>query len=121
MASEKTKNPVPLSDILGPFLHKHLQNSDQGFGIRLWQNWSRFATNDILKQSRPVSYQDGRLILWVSHSTELQELDFYTEELKHKINTHFGKQWVREIHFTLNRDILKNSEQTAKLLQDLQD
>ena len=120
MTKEKTQKPTPLSEILPSFLKECLKNSEQSFGIRLWQNWSLFAIHKVLKNTRPVNYKAGRLVLWVSPSTDLQELGFHTEDLKQKINTHFKKDWVREIHFTLNRDILKLREQTAKLLQEIE-
>lgn len=115
---KKTKEPTPLSDILSTFF-QHLSKSDQWFSIKLWQSWPELASIDILKQTRPVSFQNGRLVLWVENSVELQELSFYIEELKNKINSHFEKQWVKEIHFTLNKDILKKREQSAKLLQKI--
>ena len=93
MTERKPKNPVPLSQVLNHFFHQHLEhNSDQWFGLHLWRNWSQFATNDTLIQTRPVSYQNGRLVLWVKNSVEAQELGFYTEELKQKINTPFFKK-----------------------------
>ncbi len=119
MINNKTNKPVLLSDILNSFFNNHLQESDQWFGIKLWHSWPRFATTSILKQTKPVSYQNGRLVLWVSNSVELQELGFQTEELKDKINSYFEKQWIRTIHFTLNKNILKKREQSAKLLRKI--
>lgn len=117
--NNKTKEPVPLSDILHTFFNKQCKESDQWFGVKLWQNWSKLATSDILKQTKPVSFQNGRMVLWVKSSVELQELSFYIEELKDKINSHFEKQWVKEIHFTLNKNILEKRKLSAKLLQKI--
>ena len=117
--NKKVKEPTPLFDILNTFFNQHLSKSDQWFGIKLWQNWPELATTDILKQTKPVSYQNGRLILWVANSVELQELSFHIEDLKDKINSHFKKQQVKDIHFTLNKDILKKREQSVKLLQKI--
>lgn len=117
--NKKIKEPAPLSDILNTFFTQHLKKSDQWFGIKLWQHWPELTTSDILKQTKPVSFQNGRLVLWVADSVKLQELSFYIEELKDKINSYFDKQWVKDIHFTLNPDILKKREQVAKLLQKI--
>ena len=116
---KKTKEPTLLSDTLNTFFTQHLNKSDQWFGIKLWKHWPELATSNILKQTKPVSYQKGRLVLWVANSVELQELSFHIEDLKDKINTHFKKQRVTDIHFTLNKDILKKREQSAKLLQKI--
>jgi hypothetical protein len=116
---KKPKEPAPLSDILNTFFTQHLNKSDQWFGIKLWQHWPEMATSDILRQTKPVSFQKGRLVLWVANSVELQELSFHIEELKDKINTHFERHWITDIHFTLNKDILKKREQSVKLLQKI--
>lgn len=115
----KTKEPVLLSDILHTFFNQKWEQSDQWFSIKIWQSWDGLATTDLLKQTKPVSFQTGRLVLWVGNSVELQELSFCIEELKDKINAYFDKQWVKEIHFTLNKDILKKREQSAKLFQKI--
>ena len=111
------KEPVPLSTLLSKFFDTHLEKSDAGFNFQLWQNWPQFATTDILSATRPVSLHKGRLVLWVGSSVELQELSFHTEELKKKINTHFKKELVRDIYFTVNKELLKKRERAAKLFQ----
>jgi len=117
--NRKTKEPNPLSSILNTFFNKHPATSDQLFGTKLWQNWSRLAMSDIAAHTKPVSYQKGRLVVWVANSIELQELSFHVEALKHKINSHFGKKWITDIHFTVNKDLVKKREQSAKLLQKI--
>ena len=116
------KTPIEftrLSELIYPFLDKMLKNSDQWFAFKLWQCWPELAQNDILKQSQPVSFQKGRLVLWVTHSVELMELSFQMEELKQKINSHFKKQWVKEIHFTVNKEILKKRQKSVQALSQI--
>ena len=117
MNNKETKTLTPLSDILNHFFKEQLGESDQWFAIELWRHWPRLTTQAILQQTKPVSYQKGRLVLWVANSVELQELSFHIEELKEKINTHFKKEWIRDIHFTLNKDILRKREQSMKFFQ----
>ncbi|MYE07816.1 MAG: DUF721 domain-containing protein [Oligoflexia bacterium] len=119
MINKNREEPLLLSHILNDFFNTHFTESDQWFGIKLWHSWSKFTTKKILKQTKPVSYQKGRLVLWVDNSVELQELHFYIEELKQTINAYFQKQWVTEIHFTLNKDILKKREQSVRWLKKL--
>ena len=118
-SSQKIKEPILLSHILNTFFNKHLAASDQLFSTKLWQNWSRLAMPHIAAYTKPVVYQKGRLVVWVANSVELQELSFHVETLKHKINTYFGKQWITDIHFTVNKDLLKKREQSARLLQKI--
>ncbi|MDE0119975.1 MAG: DUF721 domain-containing protein [Bdellovibrionales bacterium] len=119
MINKKREEPVLLSHILNDFFNMHFTKSDQWFGIRLWHSWSKFTTKNIFKQTKPVSYQNERLVLWVDNTVELQELYFYIEELKQTINAYFQKPMVKEIHFTLNKDILKKREQSAKWLKKI--
>ncbi len=113
------KQPVPLSDILHTFFQDRLNKTDQGIEIKLWQNWSQFATPEVLKCAKPVNYQNGRLILWVAHSVELQELSFHLEDLKQAINSYFKKNWVKDIYFTVNKDLLNKKENSLKFLQKI--
>ena len=111
--------PTLLADILYPFLDKVLAKSDQWFALKLWQCWPELATTDIMKKSRPVSFQNGRLLLWVNHSVELMELSFHLEELKTTINSRFGQNRVRDIHWTLNKDVLEKRKKSTKVLQKI--
>ena len=120
MSNNETKQLILLSDILDNFLKKQLvKESDQWFAVKLWQHWPQLTTQTTLQQTKPISYQKGRLVVWVAHSVELQELSFYIEELKDKINSHFKKQWITDIHFTLNKDLLKKREKSMKFFQEL--
>ena len=114
-----TEELTALSDILYPFLDNALKNSDHWFALKLWQCWPELATTDLLKQSRPVQFQNGRLLLWVSHSVQLMELSFQIKELKDKINSYFEKPWVQDIHWTLNTDTLKSREKSAQILSKI--
>lgn len=111
--------PVPLSDILQTFFQNRLNNTDHGIEIKLWKNWSHFATTEILKCAKPVNYQNGRLILWVAHSVALQELSFHLEDLKQAINSHFKKDLIKDIYFTVNKDLLNKKVKTLKFLQKI--
>ncbi len=111
--------PALLADILYPFLDSLLTKSDHWFALKLWQCWPELATTDLMRKSRPVSFQKGRLLLWVNHSVELMELSFHIEELKTAINNRFGKNRVRDIHWTLNKDILDKRKKSVKAFQKI--
>lgn len=108
----KTTKPILLVNILQDFFNKHLEQSDQGFAIKLWKKWHLFNFSKIITKTKPLSYQNGRLVLWVANSVELQELNFHKEELKQNINSYFKKTWIKEIFFTTNTDLLKKREQS---------
>ncbi len=116
---KENTNPAPLSEVLHTFFKTYLNKTDQGFGIKLWQNWPKFASTEILKHTKPVSYQSGRLVLWSANSVEIQELSFQVEDLKQAINNYFGKVWVKDIYFTVNKDILNKRENSFHILQKI--
>ena len=117
--SIKTGEFTLLADILHPFLDKTLSKSDKWFAFKLWQHWSKLGTADIIKQSRPVHFQKGKLVLWVDNSVQLMELSFQIEELKNNINTHFKKKWVTDIHFTVNKEVLQKRKKSAYILSKI--
>ena len=107
----------PLADMVRAFFKKQLFKSDQWF--ELWEHWPQWSKTEILQNTRPVSFKNGRLTLWVENSVALQELSFQTEELKNQINTEWGKEQIKTIHFTVNKDILEKRKQSAKILQKI--
>ena len=78
MANKNIKEPILLSNILNDFFNTHLTQSDQWFGIKLWHSWPQFTTKNILEQTKPVSYQKGRLVLWVDNTVELPGTQLFT-------------------------------------------
>lgn len=55
------------------------------------------------KVCEPVGFERGRLYIWVKSSARLQEIRFFEETLREKVNAHVGRQWTRSIRFTLDR------------------
>ena len=80
--------------------------ADHLFAIKLWKLWPRLIPDDAFKDSRPVSFEQGRLTLWVTSAAEMQEIHLHTEQLKKNINQYFKSNKVQSVYFTFNRDIL---------------
>ncbi len=115
--NKSNPQPILLSDIIKNFFNdQQFLQSDQCFGIKLWKIWPQLTEGTILKEAKPVSYQNGHLVLWVANSVQLQETHFHIDELKNKINQHFEKKYVEEIHFTFNKSILEKRQKTIELL-----
>ena len=119
MKNTNTPEFTRLSDILQTFLEKTLSKSDKWFAVKLWQHWPKLGTTDIVKQSKPVHFQKGRLVLWVDNSVQLMELSFQVEDLKNKINNHFKKKWVTDIHFTVNKEVLQSRQKSIHVLSKI--
>ena len=108
---QKSSDLVSLSTTLKSFFSKEY-NADHIFTVRLWQAWSQIAKKNIFKNTKPVSFKNGQLVLWISSAAEMQEIHFHIEELKQNIKEHFKTNRVESIHFTFNRDVLLRKQKS---------
>ncbi len=59
----------------------------------------------------PVGFERGKLFIWVKSSARMQEIRFFEDQLKSKVNEHVGRVWAKHIRFTLDRrGVPSNSE-----------
>ncbi len=104
-------------------LQSLLQNSKSGLAegftrFRLEREWPKIVGASIAKNTLPCAMEKGVLYIWVSHSTWMQELYYFKDSIKEKVNTHLGYPSVREVKFTLDKRAAKtqpadsNSEST---------
>jgi hypothetical protein len=93
-----------------------LQNSKSGLGDgflrwRLEQQWVDIVGKTIAEQTLPVAFEKGTLFIWVRHSAWMQQLWYFQEPIKEKVNAHIGAspnkshpgEWCRQVKFTLSR------------------
>jgi hypothetical protein len=76
--------------------------------FKLSRSWSEVVGASMAKNTLPVSYDKGTLVIWVSDSTWMQELSFAIDQIKEKINAHIGRAWVYNVRFTLEKKGLAN-------------
>ncbi len=98
-------------------LQSLLQNSkspisDQFLRWKLWRQWPDLVGEEISKRTLPVNFDQGTLFVWVENSVWLQQLTFMVGPLKNKINEHVGKDWVRQIRFTVDRRAVPTLEES---------
>lgn len=82
--------------------------SDQFLRWKLWRFWPQVVGVSLSKISEPVGYDRGRLQIWVRSSAQMQEIRFFEETLKLKVNEYVGREWVYSIRFTLDRKGIPN-------------
>lgn len=80
--------------------------SDQFLCWKLSLQWESVVGASLAKQCEVIRYQKGVLWLWVPHSTVMQELVFLVESLRDQVNAHVGRDWVKQIKFTLDRSAI---------------
>ncbi len=82
--------------------------SDNFLRWKIWRFWPQIVGPTLAKHCEPVGYERGKLMIWVKSSPRMQEIRFFENDLKKKVNEHVGKEWVRSIRFTLDRHGVPN-------------
>jgi predicted nucleic acid-binding Zn ribbon protein len=77
--------------------------SDQFLRWKIWRFWPEIVGATLGKVCEPVGFERGRLYIWVKSSARLQEIRFFEDTLKEKVNAHVGRTWARSLRFTLDR------------------
>lgn len=92
------------ADVLQALLQNSKSQLSDGFvRWRLEQKWRDVVGPTIAEQTLPCAYERGTLHIWVRHSAWMQQLWFFQDAIKEKVNAHLGKNWVRQVRFTLSR------------------
>ncbi len=68
---------------------------------RIWLEWDTLVGGEIAGNARPFSIKRGRLVVKVTDSIWLQELEFRAPEIKGKINRGLQREAVKNIRFTV--------------------
>lgn len=77
--------------------------SDGFLRWKIWRFWPQIVGPTLASHCEPVGFERGRLFIWVKSSSRMQEIRFFEETLKTKVNEHVGRDWVKSIRFTLDR------------------
>jgi hypothetical protein len=77
--------------------------SDQFLRWKIWRFWDQIVGATLGSVCEPVGFERGRLYIWVKSSARMQEIRFFEDTLKSKVNEHVGRAWVKSIRFTLDR------------------
>ncbi len=93
-------------------LQSLLQNSKSGLAqgftrFRLEREWPKIVGESIAKNTLPCAMEKGVLYIWVSHSTWIQELHYFKDTIREKVNAHLGHPTVIGVKFTLDKRAAK--------------
>lgn len=102
--SRKNSQLTAAADVLQVLLQNSKSQLADGFlRWRLEQQWPEIVGAMIAEQTLPCALEKGILYIWVRHSTWMQQLWFFQEPIKEKVNRHLGKTAVHQIRFTLSK------------------
>ena len=67
--------------------------------MRIWKLWDGVVGKKIAEHARPFSIKKGILLVMVTDSIWLQELEFKTEGIKEKLNSKLQRKAIKKIRF----------------------
>jgi len=97
---ERKRRPLSLDKLLEQFFREHGQ--EQRFReLKVFEEWDKVLGEEIRENARPVSVNQGRLVVSVRNSIWLTELGFARQKLKSKLNRALGKGTIKDITFRI--------------------
>ncbi len=99
-AKKNTDDFVHIGSIIPNALKKYRQQPDSGMG-KVWEVWNHAVGEMIAENARPSAFRGGLLIVNVSSSAWLQNLQFEKDEIIKRVNAGLGKHQVKEIQFKI--------------------
>jgi predicted nucleic acid-binding Zn ribbon protein len=91
---------VHIGSVLGNALNKFRADSDLEL-TSLFTIWNNVVGEAVANNSKPAEFKGKILIVHVSSSVWLQELQYYKKEMITKINNKLGKELVCDIKFRI--------------------
>jgi predicted nucleic acid-binding Zn ribbon protein len=99
------------ADVLQSLLANSKSELGDGFvRWRLEQQWSEVVGDTIAENTVPCAFENGILHIWVKHPVWMQQLSFFQDEIRQKVNKHVGRSWAKKVRFTLSRRAASTSE-----------
>lgn len=94
----KNKKPIHIGNILETVLKTQVRETGLKF-TKLWDIWEKTLGQSIARNAKVSAFKEKLLIVEVSDSTWLYQLQFLKEEMKQKLNQALGKDAIEEIKF----------------------
>jgi predicted nucleic acid-binding Zn ribbon protein len=103
------------ADVLQGLLQNSKNQLADGFlRWRLEQQWSEIVGATIAEQTLPCAMENGILYIWVKHSAWMQQLWYFQEPIKEKVNSHVGRKLVHQVRFTLSRRAAMTASESSQ-------
>lgn len=99
---QKTEDFVHIGNIIPNALKNCRRQPDSDMG-RVWEIWNHAVGEMIAKDAQPSAFKGRLLIVNVSSSAWLQNLQFEKKEIIRKVNAGLGKSQVKDIQFKVGK------------------
>lgn len=94
------KEAVHIGSVLSRLMKTYRQDSDSEL-IRIWEMWIGIVGEAISANARPAAFKGTLLLVHVTNSTWLHQLQFLKEDIIRKINDAYEKEMVEDIKFKI--------------------
>jgi len=89
-----------IGELVGRLLGKYRKEEDHDL-TKLWDLWGDIVGGPIAENTRPAAFKGKLLIVYVSSSTWMQQLQFLKKDIIGKINSVLGEDLIEEIKFRI--------------------
>ncbi|MEE8480406.1 MAG: DUF721 domain-containing protein [Desulfobacterales bacterium] len=94
------KEFVHIGDIIDKAIKNYRIESDDELS-HVWSLWNSLVGEAIAKNAQPAAFKGKLLLVHVTSSTWMHQLQFMKEEIKEKVNNALGKNLIEEIKFKI--------------------
>lgn len=91
---------VHIGDIIDKAIKNYRIESDEELS-HIWSLWNGLVGEAIAKNAQPAAFKGKLLLVHVTSSTWMHQLQFMKEEIKAKVNNALGKNLIKEIKFKI--------------------
>jgi predicted nucleic acid-binding Zn ribbon protein len=91
-----------IGSILTDVLKTYRKDAD-GELVQVWQVWDEIVGEVIAQNAKPAAFKGKILIVHVSSSTWVHQLQFLKKEMIAKLNNAFGKALIDDLKFKIGK------------------
>ncbi len=99
-SKKRPVEPVPLKNVLTRVLASCRRNPDMELA-RVWDHWDAVVGRVVAENAQPAAFKGRRLIVHVTGSVWVHQLQFMKEGILQKLNEALGKPLLEEIRFKI--------------------
>ena len=98
-----------IGNILADVLKSYRRESDAEL-VQVWQVWDQIVGDVIAQNARPAAFKGKILLVHVSSSTWIHQLQFVKKEMIEKLNEAHGKALIDDLKFKIGPLGMKNEK-----------
>ncbi len=99
---KKSASLTPIGDILEKALYRYRPAGDLEM-VRIWEHWEKAVGRVVAQNAKPAAFRNDTLIVNVSSSVWMQQLQFLEADIISNVNGCLQKERVRKLKFKIAR------------------